>query len=290
MRIGLGLPNALPEGIDGPLLENWARLGDEAGFEVLGVIDRPDHDSWEPLVTLAGVATVTSRIRLATTILQLANRNPVSVAKQVAVIDRLSEGRFVLGVGVGHRPNDYEVMGASFSKRGDTLNRHIDEIRRLWQVARGTTAQQAALGPAPVQAPGPPIWVGGSSRPSIRRGLARGDGFIFGEWSSIERFLPWLRDEARLRGRSGFTISALANVAVGKGPGEALDLARPHVVRYFGAMPTDPNFIYCGTGEMIGEQIAKYADAGVDVLILVPQIPHIGQVEQLARDVVPLYH
>ena len=104
MRIGLGLPNALPESIDGPLLKDWARLGDEAGFEVLGVIDRPDYDSWEPLATLAGVATVTSQIRLATTILQLPNRNPVSVAKQAAVIDRLSEGRFVLGVGHGaHR-------------------------------------------------------------------------------------------------------------------------------------------------------------------------------------------
>ena len=88
MRIGLGLPNAMPESIDRGLLIDWARLGDEAGFEVLGVIDRPDYDSWEPLATLAGVATVTSQIRLATTILQLPNRNPVSVAKQAAVIDR----------------------------------------------------------------------------------------------------------------------------------------------------------------------------------------------------------
>ena len=58
MRIGLGLPNAMPEGIDRGLLIDWARLGDEGGFEVLGVIDRPDYDSWEPLATLAGVAAV----------------------------------------------------------------------------------------------------------------------------------------------------------------------------------------------------------------------------------------
>ena len=290
MRIGLGLPNAMPEGIDRGLLIDWARLGDEAGFEVLGVIDRPDYDSWEPLATLAGVAAVTSRIRLATTILQLPNRNPVSVAKQVAVIDRLSQGRCVLGVGLGHRPNDYEAMGSSFHKRAETLSRHIDQIRRLWEVAREASAQRGVLGPAPVQVPGPPIWIGGSSRRSVQRGLAIGDGFIFGEWSSIELFLPWLLEEARRQGRSGFTIAALANVAVGKDPREALDQARPHIVRYFGRMPSDPNFLHRGPGELIGESVAKYAEAGVDVLILVPQIPDLMQVERLGEDVLPLYH
>ena len=290
MRIGLGLPNAMAESLDRALLIDWARLGDQAGFDVLGVIDRPDYDSWEPLATLAGVATVTSRIRLATTILQLPNRNPVSVAKQIAVIDQLSLGRCVLGVGLGHRPNDYDVMGSRFRERAETLSLHIDQIRRLWEAARGASAQQGVLGPAPVQVPGPPIWIGGSSRRSVQRGIAIGDGFIFGEWSSIELLLPWLRAEAERQGRSKFNIAALANVAVGRDPGVALDQARPHIVRYFGRMPSDPNFLYCGSGERIGESVTKYAEAGVDVLILVPQIPALSQVERLAKDVLPLFH
>jgi alkanesulfonate monooxygenase SsuD/methylene tetrahydromethanopterin reductase-like flavin-dependent oxidoreductase (luciferase family) len=98
MKLGIGLPNTLAPEVDRRLLLDWARLADEAGFYALGTIDKPNYDSWDPLVTLAAVAGVTEQIQLATTILQLPNRNEVLVAKQAAVIDRLSGGRLILGV------------------------------------------------------------------------------------------------------------------------------------------------------------------------------------------------
>jgi alkanesulfonate monooxygenase SsuD/methylene tetrahydromethanopterin reductase-like flavin-dependent oxidoreductase (luciferase family) len=70
---------------------------------------------WDPLVSLAAAAAVTQRIRLATTTLPLPNRNEVLVAKQAAVIDRLSDGRLTLGVSLGSRPDDYLVFGATWS-------------------------------------------------------------------------------------------------------------------------------------------------------------------------------
>ena len=87
---------------------------------MLGTIDKPNFDSWEPLITLAGVAGVTERsvagvterIGLATTILQLPPRNEVLVAKQAAVVDQLSGGRLTLGVAQGGREDDYEILGA----------------------------------------------------------------------------------------------------------------------------------------------------------------------------------
>ena len=98
MVIGIGLPNTVPQETDRRLMLEWARLADQAGFHVLGTIDNFTYDSWDPLTTLAGVAGVTERIRLATTIRQLANRNEVLVAKQAAVVDRISGGRLSLGV------------------------------------------------------------------------------------------------------------------------------------------------------------------------------------------------
>jgi len=111
MKLGIGLPNTMAHETGRSLMLDWARLADEAGFGVLGTIDKPNYDSWEPLATLAGVTGVTERIGLATTILQLPNRNEVMVAKQAAVIDQLSAGRLVLGLAQGGRPDDYEALG-----------------------------------------------------------------------------------------------------------------------------------------------------------------------------------
>jgi Luciferase-like monooxygenase len=75
MKLGIGLPNTMAHETDRRLMLEWARLAEEAGFHELGTIDKPNYDSWDPLATLAGVAGVTERIRLATTILQLPPRN-----------------------------------------------------------------------------------------------------------------------------------------------------------------------------------------------------------------------
>jgi alkanesulfonate monooxygenase SsuD/methylene tetrahydromethanopterin reductase-like flavin-dependent oxidoreductase (luciferase family) len=71
MKLGIGLPNTMAHETDRSLMLDWARLADQAGFAVLGTIDKPNYDSWDPLVTLAGVAGVTERVGLATTILVL---------------------------------------------------------------------------------------------------------------------------------------------------------------------------------------------------------------------------
>src|SRR6266508_3242580 len=112
MKIGIGLPNTLVPDLNRGLFLDWARVADQAGFYSFGTIDRPSHDYWEPLAVLAAAAAVTERVRLGTTILQLPNRNEVLVAKQAAVIDRLSGGRLDLGLGIGWDDNDYKVLGA----------------------------------------------------------------------------------------------------------------------------------------------------------------------------------
>jgi alkanesulfonate monooxygenase SsuD/methylene tetrahydromethanopterin reductase-like flavin-dependent oxidoreductase (luciferase family) len=149
MKLGIGLPNTMAQETDRRLMLDWARLADEAGFDVLGTIDKPNFDSWDPLTTLAGVAGVTERAQLATTILQLPNRNEVLVAKQAAVIDRLSEGRLILGVAQGGREDDFEVFGAPFNDRSERFEEQVGRIREIWANARAADHDHGVLGPAP---------------------------------------------------------------------------------------------------------------------------------------------
>jgi alkanesulfonate monooxygenase SsuD/methylene tetrahydromethanopterin reductase-like flavin-dependent oxidoreductase (luciferase family) len=286
VKLGIGLPNTLPRETDRTLMLDWARTADEAGFDVLGTIDKPNYDSWEPLATLAGVAGVTERIRLATTILQLPNRNEVMVAKQAAVIDQLSAGRLVLGLAQGGREDDYETLGAPWARRSARFERQVKRIREIWEAARGSDDDHGVLGPPPVQQPAPPIWAGASTPKSIERALRVADGFLFGTSGSaaMAERAPGIREGFAAIGKPDATVAGLAYVAVGEDPQQALDEATHNVLRYYGRLWTEPEkLIHHGPAEKIAEELAEYADTGIDVLIVFPQIPRLGQVEELAE-------
>jgi len=291
MKLGIGLPNTLAYETDRKLMLDWARLAEDAGFHVLGTIDKPNYDSWDPLVTLAGVATVTERIHLATTILQLTPRNEVLVAKQAAVIDQLSAGRLILGLGQGGREDDFQVFDADFSRRGERFERGVARAREVWRKARESTHDHGEVGPAPVQNPGPPIWVGALSPPAIERAARIGDGFIFGTAGSevMKENAPGIREAFAANGKPDATVAGLAYVAVGDDPKAALEEAAHHVIRYYGQLWTEPeNLIHHGPATKIAEELAAYADA-IDILIVFPEVPRLDQVEQLAEHVLPAY-
>jgi alkanesulfonate monooxygenase SsuD/methylene tetrahydromethanopterin reductase-like flavin-dependent oxidoreductase (luciferase family) len=285
MKLGIGLPNTMPHETDRRLMLDWARLAEDAGFHILGTIDKPNYDSWDPLTTLAGVAGATERIRLATTVLQLPPRNEVLVAKQAAVIDQLSDGRLDLGLGQGGREDDFAVFDAEFAGRGPRFERQVNRMREIWEGAGQASREQGAVGPAPVQQPGPPIWVGAMQPKAIERAVRVGDGFIFGTLGSamMGEYAPGIREAFAAAGKPNATIAGLAYVAVGDDPQKALDEGAHHVLRYYGRLWTEPeNLIHHGPARKIAEELAGYGDA-VDILIVFPQIPGLGQVEQLAE-------
>jgi alkanesulfonate monooxygenase SsuD/methylene tetrahydromethanopterin reductase-like flavin-dependent oxidoreductase (luciferase family) len=292
MKLGIGLPNTLAHETDRALMLDWARLAEEAGFEVLGTIDKPNYDSWDPLTTLAGVAGVTERIRLATTILQLPPRNEVVVAKQAAVVDQLSAGRLVLGLAQGGREDDFAALGAPFAGRSARFERQVGRIREIWQGARASDRDHGAVGPAPVQEPGPPIWAGAMSPKAVERAARVADGFIFGTAGSaaMAEATPGIREAFAAAGKPDVEIAGLAYVGIGDDAQAALDEAAHHVLRYYGQLWTEPgNLIHHGPTSKLDEEIAAYADAGIDVLVVFPQIPSLDQVERLAEDILPAY-
>ena len=289
MRLGIGLPNTMAHEADRALMLDWARLAEEAGFDLLSTIDKPNYDAWDPLVTLAGVAGVTERIGLATTILQLPPRNEVLVAKQAAVVDQLSAGRLTLGVAQGGREDDYEAFGVPFRGRSKRFEAQVSRIRAIWADARSADRDHGVLGPAPAQDPGPPIWAGAGTPESIARAARVADGFVFGTAGSTAMHdrAPRIRQVFAENGKPDATVAGLAYVAVGDDPRAALDEATHHVLRYYGRLWTEPeSLVHHGPAAKIAEEVAAYEGA-VDVLVLFPQIPRLDQVEQLAEQVLP---
>lgn len=291
MKLGVGLPNTMAHETDRKLMLDWARLSEEAGFHVLGTIDKPNFDSWDPLMTLAAAGAVTERIRLATSILQLPPRNEVLVAKQAAVVDQLSEGRLDLGLSQGGREDDFQVLDAEFAGRSERFDRQVARIREIWAKARESDREHGILGPPPVQEPGPPIWAGAMQPKAVERAVRIADGFIFATAGSqaMSQAAPGIREAFAAHGKPDATIAGLAYVAVGDDPQKALDEGAHHVLRYYGQLWTEPeNLIHHGPASKIADEIAAYANA-VDVLIVFPQIPSLDQVEQLAEHVLPAY-
>ena len=137
----------------------------------------------DPLIALSFVAAATERIRLGTGVNILTQTNPLYLAKQASSIDFLSEGRLMLGVGVGWLREEFHALGVPFERRGARADEYLDAMRQAWTgetvEARGEFVDWFGFKmlPPPVQQPGVPIVIGGTTDAAIRRVVGRGDGW-----------------------------------------------------------------------------------------------------------------
>ena len=138
----------------------------------------------DPLIFLAGAATVTKKIKLGTGICLVPERNPIRLAKEVATLDQISGGRFLFGVGAGWLRGESEILGVDFPHRWKQTREYIDVMKELWTTE--TTEYHGeyvdfpplVCAPKPVQKPHPPIFVGGELEAAARRIANYGDGWL----------------------------------------------------------------------------------------------------------------
>lgn len=184
-------------GQDPASLAATARAAESAGFESMWVgehIVLPDPaapeslmEPWwplhDPLIALAHVAAYTTSLRIGTSVVLLAQHEPVLLAKQVASLDVLSGGRMSLGIGAGYSEAEFGATGSNFVERGAVMDESIEVLRRLWYdekpefSGRFHTVRGVDAYPRPVQRP-VPLLVGGRSTPALRRAVQRGNGWI----------------------------------------------------------------------------------------------------------------
>jgi probable F420-dependent oxidoreductase len=222
VRFGVALPQfgpATPEG-----LTRAARQAEELGFDDVWVADHvavpegvpyPPSFLLEALATLAFVAAVTSRVRLGTSVLVLPLRHPLLLAKQLATIERLSEGRLVLGAGAGWLEGELAAFGVPLGERGARAEETIDALRACWRSApasfEGPTVRFRDLKVQPLPEHEIPIWYGGHGEIALRRAMAKADGWQ-GAFLSPAASAPMLLRLREGRPEPSFTLSMRTNV------------------------------------------------------------------------------
>jgi probable F420-dependent oxidoreductase len=250
MRFGIHLPQygraAGPDGIT-----RAARQAEDLGFHDVWVSDHlaipaaapyPPAFLFEPLITLTWAAAATERIGLGTSVLVLPYRHPVHLAKELATLDRLSNGRLVVGAAAGWLEGEFEALGVPFAERGARTDEAIDALRAIWDGDQPvdfdgtfTRLEQMRIVPAPDRHL--PIWVGGSSAPALRRAVTRGDGWQ-GSFTGPEATADLVARLRVDRPEPGFTISMRVD---------------------WDGLADDPG--------QLSELLAGYADAGVDHIV-----------------------
>jgi len=251
---------------------------------------RPDEDYYEPLAALNFLAGCTQKIRLGTHVLILPYRNPVLTAKMISTLDVLSEGRFILGAGVGWMEEEFKALGLdTFAQRGAVTDEYIQLFKELWTKDnpefQGEHYQLSESGfqPKPVQKPHPPIWIGGHTNPAIRRAAKYGDG-----WMPIGLRPPAILEPEELAEK----ITRLRRLTMEAGrPEDAVSLCFSTGVT-FDDSPGATRRMMSGRAEQIAADLRQYQDLGIRNFIMGFPGDSVAAVdeamEQFSKQVMPL--
>jgi probable F420-dependent oxidoreductase len=219
----------------------------------------------EPLTTLGYLAGVTRRARLGIAVLILPYRHPLLTAKMVATLDNLSGGRLDLGIGVGWMREEFEALGQPeeiYAHRGSVTDEQLRIMKAVWTedvvALDGRFYKFEAVGahPHPVQKPHPPIWVGGHTKPALRRVAVYGDGWlpIGGRPpadlppAEVSACIATIREMAKDAGRDPSQIRVCFDTTID-----------------FSATDGRP---FSGSSEAIAAQLRGYVEAGADSLVV----------------------
>ncbi len=309
MDIGISLPTVGPAG-EREFVLDVARAAERLGFHSVWTTDHiafpkvrtteypyqesttelafsPGMDWLDPIAVMGVVAGATERITIGTSVLVVPYRHPVVLAQELASLDRLSEGRIVLGVGSGWMDEEFAAVGVPKRERGARTDESIDLMQRLWEATgpisfdgRFWRLDEVVLASRPHRPGGPPVMVGGNSEPALRRAGRLGDG-----WLGFEVFVDQVPDKretlARAAKEAGRDPTAIT-LSVRRG------LVPPFEVSNF--LP-DRRSIQ-GPPEDVAAELGAYAAEGVSLVVLdlafiVPDI--MATMEWLAAEVVPLH-
>jgi alkanesulfonate monooxygenase SsuD/methylene tetrahydromethanopterin reductase-like flavin-dependent oxidoreductase (luciferase family) len=216
---------------------------EELGFDSVWMEEHHsvvNHYWPSPLPVLAGFATRTSKVLLGTDILVAPFYHPVRLAEDGALLDIMSNGRFVLGAAIGYKPDEFALYGAELEKRGARFEEQLAIIKGLWTEGavsfKGRYYQvEGRLEPRPLSKPHPPIWIGGWGDLTLRRAATLADNWVPGPTADLRRLLAGKKQFLENRAAAGRTAPpaewpVTRDVIIADTDGEARELAERHIM------------------------------------------------------------
>jgi probable F420-dependent oxidoreductase len=261
-----------------PTLIEIAKSADELGFQSLWTTDQMTARSdpafaTEPLVTIASLMHVVPKMQLGVSVLVLPQRNAVVVAKQAATLSLLSNGRFILGVGVGWNADEYKLLNADYTKRGRKMDESIEVMKRLWREdctsfeGKFYAFKDVTMTPKP-PASHVPLWIGGNSTAAIQRAAHIGDAWMPAMVSPQALHEGVKQLEELLGNRKQPTVAAMLTIRIQTSDDDNGTSSAP----------------VAGSIQSIISTLQAYEHAGLDHLICTFAVNNIGDLSRQMRD------
>ena len=253
----------------------WCRGIDEGPYSSVSAGERITFDNLEGITLCAAAAMLTERVRVFFNVAVAPWHAPAMLAKQLATIDVLSDGRIDVAVGVGGRQQDYDALGSPFERRHSRVDATVAELRRLW--AGGAAADGNRIGPAPQQAGGPPILCSGMGPKSLARAALWADGVsgfaLTGDTAEADRSFRAAEQAWLTAGRTD-PPRLVTGVFVALGP-EAEQTLKSFAMQYLEVFGTDvarmlADAMTVHSPAVLRDTVTAMSEAGCNELILVP--------------------
>ena len=307
MSVAIGyVPGAFGQGGDNPnFLRELVEVGEKYGYDSIWLSDRivSNRFSLEPMIALSMVAAYSDRMKFGTSVLALPLRNPVVLAKQIATLDYLSQGRFFPAVGLGQEePEEYEACGVPKTDRAARTDEAIVLMRRLWQEdsvtheGRFFTCHDVSITPKPVFQPSPPVWIGGRSPAAARRVGRVGDGWLVSSATPAEvgEGKDIVFDTAAECNREieEDHVGVLMGYYISDDYEQAATKSHQFVTRHRPDAHFS-EFTALGNIQQVAELIQSYIDAGASKFAVRPLCAGDESMEQLeimGQEILPLFH
>jgi probable F420-dependent oxidoreductase len=298
---GIAIPQTFASPlVDIQLIRDFLAKAEPLGYDSLWVQEQIISDSaiLEPVSLLTYAAALTSTLRLGTSVLLPVIRNPVQLAKSLATLDQLSQGRLIVGVGIGGPHVAEAVFGVTSEQRVRRFVQGLRVMKALWTQPRATVlsdfwqVENVPMEPKPVQQPHPPLWFGARTAVGLKRAVRLGDGWMGAGSSSSADFvrhcelLRRFLDEAG-RDPATFPISKRVYIAVDDNRDRAEQRLREwFAVRYKSAEMASQVSLWGSLTECV-DQLGELVKAGAQHLMFNPVFDEMDHLELLAREVMP---
>lgn len=300
---GIEIPQVFIDGtVDMEHIRKFVIKAESLGYDSLWLQECiiSDFAMLEPVSLLNYVAGITSKLRLGVSVVLLTLRNPIQLAKSLSTLDCMSEGRLILGVGLGggHLSSHDAVFGYSAEKRVRRFVEGLQIMKLLWTEPKASfqgsfwSFKDVSMYPKPLQKPHPPVWFGGHHENALRRAVKHGNGWMgagsspasafIRESAMIRRFL----EEAK-RDPAEFGVSKRVYLAVDNDKGRAEQRLREWFAIRYNNAELGLRVSIWGSRDECTEKIREIIRAGAKHIVFNPVFDEMEHIGLCAEEIMP---